>query len=85
MVRWGLIGAILLAIGAKAQPVGLLQQLEVARTPAEALPLLEWLERALSEGELFGEETRIARLTARFWQDPAALRRWWNACSTSTA
>ena len=72
MVRWGLIGAILLAIGAKAQPVGLLQQLEVARTPAEALPLLERLERALSDGELFGEEARIARLTARFWQDPAA-------------
>jgi len=64
----------LLGLGSavKAQTAELLQQLEAARTPTEALPLLERLGRALSEGELFGEEVRIARLTVRFWQDPAA-------------
>lgn len=77
MKRTGVALAFLVALlglgsAVKAQTAELLQQLEAARTPTEALPLLERLGRALSEGELFGEEVRIARLTVRFWQDPAA-------------
>ena len=76
MCRWLLALTLLLVITARAQPVSrseqLLRKLETARTPAEAHPLLEQLARALKEGELFGEEARIARLTRRFWEDPAA-------------
>src|SRR5690606_38163126 len=76
LCRWLLALTFLLVITAPAQPVSrseqLLRKLETARTPAEAHPLLEQLARALKEGELFGEEARIARLTRRFWEDPAA-------------
>src|SRR5690554_6938672 len=76
MCRWLLALTLLLVITARAQPVSrseqLLRKLKTARTPAEAHPLLEQLARALKEGELFGEEARIARLTRRFWEDPAA-------------
>ncbi|RMF59621.1 MAG: hypothetical protein D6746_08065, partial [Bacteroidetes bacterium] len=49
----------------------LLERLETATTAS--LPhLLEELSHRLEAGEFFGYEPRIARLTQRFWQDPAA-------------
>lgn len=55
MKRTGVALAFLVALlglgsAVKAQTAELLQQLEAARTPTEALPLLERLGRALSEG-----------------------------------
>ncbi|ACY47549.1 HEAT repeat domain-containing protein [Rhodothermus marinus] len=76
MGRWLSVLTLLLVTAARAQPgprdEQLLRALETARTPAEARPLLERLGQALKDGELFGEEVRIARLTRRFWEDPAA-------------
>ncbi len=49
----------------------LLERLTIASV-TDVFPLLQRLSEELEQGKRFSEEARIARLTARFWQDPAA-------------
>ncbi len=68
---WLLAGMMLIAPGMLYAQETLLERLETATTAS--LPhLLEELSHRLEAGEFFGYEPRIARLTQRFWQDPAA-------------
>lgn len=48
----------------------LLERLTIASV-TDVFPLLQRLSEELEQGKRFSEEARIARLTARFWQDPA--------------